>query len=153
MSGSKPALQKHQSKTEKTAKAANKDNTEYIDLASMSPAAEVENRGETQRQEALDENSRSQKHDTDMDDSDPSPPPNPYEGLERFNPAKPESETVYIGNLFWDLQAEDLRAHFEQFGTVVKTIIVHDSRGISKGYANYPWNLHSQRFGTNTHIS
>lgn len=43
------------------------------------------------------------------------------------------SETVYIGNLFYDLTADDLRKHMEKYGTVVKTYIVHDARGISKG--------------------
>ncbi|KAJ5641453.1 hypothetical protein N7490_005453 [Penicillium lividum] len=46
----------------------------------------------------------------------------------------PPNETVYVGNLFFDLAAEDLRAHFEQFGTVLNTTIVHDNRGISKGF-------------------
>lgn len=45
----------------------------------------------------------------------------------------PPSETIYVGNLFFDLAAEDLRAHFEQYGTVLNTTIVHDNRGISKG--------------------
>ncbi|KAJ5117270.1 hypothetical protein N7526_011379 [Penicillium atrosanguineum] len=44
------------------------------------------------------------------------------------------SETVYIGNLFYDLTAEDLRKHMEKYGTVIKTYIVHDARGISKGF-------------------
>lgn len=45
----------------------------------------------------------------------------------------PPSETVYIGNLFFDLTAEDLREHMEKFGTVLKALIVHDNRGLSKG--------------------
>jgi RNA recognition motif-containing protein len=43
------------------------------------------------------------------------------------------SETVFIGNLFFDLTAEDLRKHMEKYGTVMKAYIVHDARGISKG--------------------
>lgn len=39
-----------------------------------------------------------------------------------------------MGNLFYDLTAEDLRKHMEQYGTVLKTVIVHDNRGLSKGY-------------------
>ncbi|KAJ6172606.1 hypothetical protein N7470_001673 [Penicillium chermesinum] len=43
-------------------------------------------------------------------------------------------QTVYIGNLFWDLKAEDLRAHMEQYGTVISAMITHDNRGLSKGF-------------------
>ncbi|KAJ5899937.1 hypothetical protein N7495_004681 [Penicillium taxi] len=46
----------------------------------------------------------------------------------------PPSENVYIGNLFYDITAEDLRTKMEQFGTVMHTSIVHDNRGISKGF-------------------
>ncbi|KGO78290.1 Transcription factor, fungi [Penicillium italicum] len=42
--------------------------------------------------------------------------------------------TVYVGNLFFDVTAEDLRKHFEKFGAVENALIVHDSRGLSKGF-------------------
>ncbi|OGE51031.1 hypothetical protein PENARI_c015G03127 [Penicillium arizonense] len=42
--------------------------------------------------------------------------------------------TVYVGNLFFDVTAEDLRQQFEQFGVVENAVIVHDSRGLSKGF-------------------
>jgi RNA recognition motif-containing protein len=45
----------------------------------------------------------------------------------------PPNETVYIGNLFYDITAEDLRKHMEKYGTVLHTMIVHDNRGLSKG--------------------
>ena len=41
--------------------------------------------------------------------------------------------SVYVGNLFFDVTAEDLRKHFEQFGVVENVMIVHDVRGLSKG--------------------
>ncbi|PWY71077.1 RNA-binding domain-containing protein [Aspergillus sclerotioniger CBS 115572] len=43
-------------------------------------------------------------------------------------------ETVFIGNLFYDVTAEDLRRTMEKYGTVEKAIIVFDSRGLSRGY-------------------
>ncbi|KAJ5085319.1 hypothetical protein N7532_010090 [Penicillium argentinense] len=46
----------------------------------------------------------------------------------------PESETIYVGNLFYDIEAEDLRARMEQFGPVIRALIVHDNRGLSKGF-------------------
>ncbi|KAJ5936235.1 hypothetical protein N7454_005533 [Penicillium verhagenii] len=46
----------------------------------------------------------------------------------------PPSEMVYVGNLFFDLTAEDLRAHFEQAGTVLSATVVFDQRGVSKGF-------------------
>ncbi|OQD69169.1 hypothetical protein PENPOL_c002G08550 [Penicillium polonicum] len=42
--------------------------------------------------------------------------------------------TVYVGNLFFDVTAEDLRKHFEKFGAVENALIVHDTRGLSKGF-------------------
>jgi RNA recognition motif-containing protein len=41
--------------------------------------------------------------------------------------------SLYVGNLFFDVTAEDLRSHFEQYGTVENVMIVHDARGLSKG--------------------
>ncbi|CAI7597212.1 unnamed protein product [Penicillium manginii] len=54
------------------------------------------------------------------------------EQAEGFSP--PESETLYVANLFYDVAAEDLRAKMEQFGTVLQATIVHDNRGLSKGF-------------------
>lgn len=54
--------------------------------------------------------------------------------LDAFDAFRAPSDTVYMGNLFYDITAEDLRKHMEQYGTVLKTVIVHDNRGISKGY-------------------
>jgi RNA recognition motif-containing protein len=53
--------------------------------------------------------------------------------VDAFSQVPLASETVYIGNLFYDLTAEDLRKHMEKYGTVINTYIVHDSRGLSKG--------------------
>lgn len=53
------------------------------------------------------------------------------EKFEHYGPR--ESGTVYVGNLFYDVEAEDLRAKMETFGTVVRALIVHDNRGMSKG--------------------
>lgn len=45
----------------------------------------------------------------------------------------PPNETIYIGNLFYDVTAEDLRKRMETYGTVLNTMIAHDNRGLSKG--------------------
>ncbi|CAI7590328.1 unnamed protein product [Penicillium glandicola] len=42
--------------------------------------------------------------------------------------------TLYVGNLFFDVTAEDLRKQFEQYGAVENALIVHDARGLSKGF-------------------
>lgn len=56
-----------------------------------------------------------------------------HEQVDAFSQVPLANETVYIGNLFYDLTADDLRKHMEKYGTVLKTYIVHDARGISKG--------------------
>ncbi|KAL1855633.1 hypothetical protein Plec18170_004359 [Paecilomyces lecythidis] len=49
--------------------------------------------------------------------------------------APPEpKETIYIGNLFFDVTAEDLKNQMQKFGVVETTRIVHDNRGLSKGF-------------------
>ncbi|GAQ11932.1 hypothetical protein ALT_9253 [Aspergillus lentulus] len=44
-------------------------------------------------------------------------------------------ETVYIGNLFYDVTAEDLKNHMQQFGVVERVDLITDNRGMSRGFA------------------
>jgi len=44
------------------------------------------------------------------------------------------SKTLYIGNLFFDVKEHDLEKEFSKAGRVVKTKIIYDQRGLSKGY-------------------
>ncbi|KAL4969356.1 nucleic acid-binding protein [Aspergillus stella-maris] len=44
-------------------------------------------------------------------------------------------DTIFIGNLFYDVTAEDLREQMAKYGVVLGVNIIYDSRGISKGYA------------------
>ncbi|KAJ9381435.1 hypothetical protein DTO063F5_6181 [Paecilomyces variotii] len=49
--------------------------------------------------------------------------------------APPEpKETIYVGNLFFDVTAEDLKNQMQKFGVVETARIVHDNRGLSKGF-------------------
>ncbi|GAQ43444.1 C6 transcription factor [Aspergillus niger] len=43
-------------------------------------------------------------------------------------------ETVFIGNIFYDVTREDLKKAMEKYGVVEKVVLVLDNRGISKGY-------------------
>ncbi|CEL08376.1 hypothetical protein ASPCAL11527 [Aspergillus calidoustus] len=43
-------------------------------------------------------------------------------------------ETVFLGNLFYDLTAGDLKKHMSKFGVVRAANIIYDDRGISKGF-------------------
>jgi len=46
----------------------------------------------------------------------------------------PESAKVlYVGNLFFEVSEEQLEREFSRFGAVVKTRIIYDNRGLSKG--------------------
>ncbi|KAL3465295.1 hypothetical protein BJX64DRAFT_252830 [Aspergillus heterothallicus] len=51
----------------------------------------------------------------------------------RKTQARPKS-TIFIGNLFYDVTAEDLKKHMAKFGVVQAVNIIYDSRGISKGF-------------------
>ncbi|GKZ25640.1 hypothetical protein AbraCBS73388_001284 [Aspergillus brasiliensis] len=43
-------------------------------------------------------------------------------------------ETVFIGNVFYDVTREDLKKAMEKYGVVEKVVLVLDNRGVSKGY-------------------
>jgi nucleolin len=42
-------------------------------------------------------------------------------------------ETIYVGNLFYDVTADDLKQQLQKYGTVQSACIIHDNRGLSKG--------------------
>ncbi|KEY81609.1 nucleic acid binding protein [Aspergillus fumigatus] len=44
-------------------------------------------------------------------------------------------QTVYVGNLFYDVTAEDLKNHMQQFGVVERVDLITDNRGLSRGFA------------------
>ncbi|KAL8714420.1 MAG: hypothetical protein Q9220_001753 [cf. Caloplaca sp. 1 TL-2023] len=46
----------------------------------------------------------------------------------------PESKSVYIGNLFFDVREDDLSAEFGKCGTIENVKIIMDNRGLSKGF-------------------
>ena len=55
-------------------------------------------------------------------------------GPDSSDPAPVPSKNLYVGNLFFDVTAEDLKKEMERFGTVTDIRIVMDNRGLSKGY-------------------
>jgi len=52
-----------------------------------------------------------------------------------FVPPTPTT-SVYIGNLLFDITANDLEREFGQFGDIKSAIIATDPRGMSKGLAS-----------------
>lgn len=62
-----------------------------------------------------------------------------------FQPPPTMSKTVYVGNLFFDVRAEDLRREFGRAGTVLDSKIIMDNRGLSKGCVTHhlPAHLYS----------
>ena len=44
------------------------------------------------------------------------------------------TKTVYVGNLFFDVKEDDLKKEFAKAGNVLSAKIIHDQRGLSKGY-------------------
>ena len=46
------------------------------------------------------------------------------------------TKTIYIGNLFFDVKEQDLEKELSKAGKVLKTKIIYDQRGLSKGYAS-----------------
>ncbi|KAF9894375.1 hypothetical protein FE257_007878 [Aspergillus nanangensis] len=54
--------------------------------------------------------------------------------LRLLNEEATPKETVYVGNLFYDVTAEDLRKQMEKYGIVEQVFITFDNRGISRGF-------------------
>ncbi|KAK2810146.1 hypothetical protein FQN50_003115 [Emmonsiellopsis sp. PD_5] len=46
----------------------------------------------------------------------------------------PPSETIYVGNIFFELSADDLKQDMSQFGNVEGVRIIYDNRGLSRGF-------------------
>ncbi|PYH81692.1 RNA-binding domain-containing protein [Aspergillus uvarum CBS 121591] len=60
-------------------------------------------------------------------------------GLRRYrgaiNREEPQPKTtIFVGNLFYDVTSDDLRRFFTKFGDVQRVNLIHDQRGISKGF-------------------
>jgi hypothetical protein len=43
------------------------------------------------------------------------------------------NSTLYIGNIFFEVNEQSLEDHFARYGKIKKTRIVYDARGLSKG--------------------
>lgn len=52
--------------------------------------------------------------------------------------ASDQSNSVYVGNLFFDVGSEDLRKEFERAGRVKDAKVIMDQRGLSKGFVPSP---------------
>ena len=46
----------------------------------------------------------------------------------------PPNNMLYVGNLYYEVTAEQLKRVFSKFGDVESTRIVYDNRGLSRGY-------------------
>lgn len=57
----------------------------------------------------------------------------PPRHMRRESKPKP---TLVVGNLFFDVTAEDLQKLMEQYGTVQHVKLIHDNRGLSKGWVD-----------------
>jgi nucleolin len=44
---------------------------------------------------------------------------------------------LYIGNLYYEVTAEQLKRVFSKFGELESTKIVYDNRGLSRGYVGW----------------
>ncbi|KAJ5042116.1 uncharacterized protein L3040_004674 [Drepanopeziza brunnea f. sp. 'multigermtubi'] len=59
---------------------------------------------------------------------------------DRTRPAYPErvppapSNSIYVGNLLFDITQEDIQREFESFGPIKSVTIASDNRGLSKGF-------------------
>ncbi len=55
-------------------------------------------------------------------------------GFSARNPIpKGPTNSIYVGNLFFDVTEDDLRKEMEQCGAVTRVKIIFDGRGLSKG--------------------
>lgn len=55
------------------------------------------------------------------------------EARKRERPNHPPNKTLYVGNLFYEVKADQLKHIFSRFGEVQDVKLVYDNRGISRG--------------------
>lgn len=86
------------------------------------------------------------------DAEDAAPVANATEAASVFAPAQSKfgdraershqpKETVYVGNLFFDVTEEDLKREMARYGAIRKCRMMRDARGLSKGYVDSPDSL------------
>lgn len=63
-----------------------------------------------------------------------SPPRRPQHDTRSTHRNPRPSRIVYVGNLFFEVTAQQLQAEFASHGSVINSRIVTDSRGLSKGF-------------------
>ena len=51
----------------------------------------------------------------------------------RNNDAAPPNNTVYVGNLYYEVTADQLKRVFSRFGEVENVRVIYDNRGLSRG--------------------
>ncbi|RMZ91864.1 hypothetical protein DV736_g885, partial [Chaetothyriales sp. CBS 134916] len=126
------------------AEAKQEDEAVLISETPSTPPQETENVAQT-AQGAISE-SKTSPVDASVDESiDPSawsdaPEPS-REPAQDFEPRKSREEliaepkeTIYIGNLFFDVTENDIKKELSRFGNVVGCRLLRDSRGLSKGF-------------------
>jgi nucleolin len=57
----------------------------------------------------------------------------PGMGARRRSPSNPPNNTLYVGNLYYEVTTEQLQRVFSRFGEVENVKIVYDNRGLSRG--------------------
>lgn len=85
-------------------------------------------------EEALDEQvpaESSEAPDTSTRAAYPYDQPPPIRGV---RPELPPNNSIYVGNLQFDVTEEDLKREFAEFGNVKSALIATEPRGLSKGY-------------------
>ncbi|KAK2741902.1 hypothetical protein FQN57_005461 [Myotisia sp. PD_48] len=55
-------------------------------------------------------------------------------GFVANRPPPTPKDTVYVGNLFFDVTAQDLKTLSAEFGEVVTSRVIYDGRGLSRGF-------------------
>ncbi|KAH7060575.1 hypothetical protein B0J12DRAFT_649346 [Macrophomina phaseolina] len=56
------------------------------------------------------------------------------EDRRQFVASSDGKRTLYVGNLFYQTQEDQLRQEFSRFGNIVKTTIIRDPAGLSRGF-------------------
>lgn len=48
----------------------------------------------------------------------------------------PPGKSVYVGNLYYEVNADQLQRVFSRFGEIESVKVIYDNRGLSRGYIN-----------------
>lgn len=106
------------------------------DASSVRPSQEntTDETVTSEQSTAVDAETSAQSAQTETAPFDSAPQPEQQANRGPYMQVDENQKTLYVGNMFYQTTEDHLRQEFSRFGNIVKTMIVRDPAGLSRGY-------------------